>query len=320
MPARGEARRGRRPSAGRSRAWTSGSASPPGAHASSGRRRHVARTSPQRASISERWSPSHSPWPISMKPGSGRTGTTAPSAAGSAIAAAIAPAVAAVRESGEWTISSGGAGGTGSAGGARGTGEPRRRRGGPGATPSGESGVSAWPWKRPSTINSTRRGGRGRASRRARRGSRPAGVAAASPARSPVSARVPSRIVHRSMTESWARIASATAGRHVVVEGEDHQRVGARRGPPDVHRADVHVGLAERLADPPDHPRPVAVVGDQHDLGRVHVEAVVVEPGEPGLAAGDRAADRRRPAGRLARTASAAPRTRRRRASCARRP
>ena len=89
-------------------------------------------------------------------------------------------------------------------------------------------------------------------------------------------------------------------GAHVVVEGEDHQRVGARRGPPDVHRADVHVGLAERLADPPDHPRPVAVVGDQHDLGRAHVEAVVVEPGEARLAARDRAADQRRPAGRLA--------------------
>ena len=128
------------------------SASPPGAQASSGRRRHVARTSPQRASISERWRPSHSPWPISRKPGSGRTGTTAPSAAGSAIAAAIAPAVAAVRESGEWTISSGAAGGTGSAGGAAGWASRAPTRRGL-ATPSGESGVSAWPWKRPSTMN-----------------------------------------------------------------------------------------------------------------------------------------------------------------------
>ena len=40
-------------SAGRTRAATSGIDSPPGAHASSGRRRHVARTSPQRCSISD---------------------------------------------------------------------------------------------------------------------------------------------------------------------------------------------------------------------------------------------------------------------------
>ena len=93
------------------------------------------------------------------------------------------------------------------------------------------------------------------------------------------------------MTESWARIASATAG----LTSSSRARIisasarGADR--PSVHRADVHVGLAERLADPPDHPRPVAVVGDQHDLGRAHVEAIVVEPGEAGLAACDRAAD-----------------------------
>ena len=54
-----------------------------------------------------------------------------------------------------------------------------------------------------------------------------------------------------------------------------------------MHRRDVHVGRAERLADPADHPRPVAVVGDEHHLGRLDVEPVVVEAGEPGLAGGD---------------------------------
>ena len=49
------------------------------------------------------------------------------------------------------------------------------------------------------------------------------------------------------------------AGLHVVVDGQDHERVGPRRRPRDVHRVDVHVGRPEELAEPPDRARPVAV-------------------------------------------------------------
>jgi hypothetical protein len=139
-------------SAGPSLACTSGSDSPPGAQASSGCRRHVARTSPQRDSISARCSPSHAPWPISRKPGSGRTGTLAPSATGSVMASAIARAVAAVRASGEWAISTGAMAGTGSDGDIAGRARRAATRRACSA-PAGDSWVSAWPWKRPSTMN-----------------------------------------------------------------------------------------------------------------------------------------------------------------------
>ena len=89
--------------------------------------------------------------------------------------------------------------------------------------------------------------------------------------------------------------------RHVVVEGEDHERVLARPGPGEVHRADVDVGLAEHQPDPTDRARPVHVAGDEHVVGRRHVEPVVVEPGDPRLAAGDRPGHDRRPAAGLAR-------------------
>ena len=111
----------------------------------------------------------------------------------------------------------------------------------------------------------------------------------------------PSRIVHRSRTASCVRIASDDRVRHVVVEGQDHERVLARPGPGEVHRADVDVGLAEHQPDPPDRARPVHVAGDEHDVGRRHVEPVVVEPGDPRLAAGDRPGHDRRPAAGLAR-------------------
>ena len=88
---------------------------------------------------------------------------------------------------------------------------------------------------------------------------------------------------------------------HVIVEGQDHQRVlaGTRAG--KVHRADVHVGLAEHDADPPDRARTVHVPGDEHDLGGGHVEAVVVEAGDPRLATRDRAGHGRRHAASLGR-------------------
>ena len=62
------------------------------------------------------------------------------------------------------------------------------------------------------------------------------------------------------------------------------------RGPGEVHRADVDVGLAEHQPDPAHRPGPVPVAGDEHGVGRRHVEPVVVEPGDPGLAVGDRPA------------------------------
>ena len=101
----------------------------------------------------------------------------------------------------------------------------------------------------------TRRGGRGRASRRAVRDERLA-VARRSPLaaqadRPQVAARPPAP-------------GSAPRPRaDVVVEGEDHQRVLARPRPGEVHRADVHVGLAEHAPDPPDHARLVRVAGDR---------------------------------------------------------
>ena len=49
--------------------------------------------------------------------------------------------------------------------------------------------------------------------------------------RPPLSGRRPSRIVQSSTTDSWSADRLLDLGRHVVVEGEDHQRVGARRGP-----------------------------------------------------------------------------------------
>ena len=126
--------------------------------------------------------------------------------------------------------------------------------------------------------------------------SRPSGMSGevASTARRPLSGRRPGGSPTGRGPPPGPRIASATAGRHVVVEGEDHQRVLARPGPGQVHRADVHVGLAEHHPDPPDHARAVRVAGDEHHVGRRHVEAVVVEAGDPRLAAGDGPGDRDR--------------------------
>ena len=48
----------------------------------------------------------------------------------------------------------------------------------------------------------------------------------------------------------------------VVVERQDHQRILARAASGEVHRADVHVGLTEELADLADRPGPVVMAGD----------------------------------------------------------
>ena len=288
------------------RAWTSASRSPPGAHASVGRRRQASRGARRPAGLDLRAmaGPPTRPGRSRGSRGSGRIGI------GRAERRRSRPSR---------RDRAGRLGGPGERRmddrerrrrrdrqrrAARAGGRAARRRGAAWRRPvARERRLEPGPGSGAGRSAPTRRGGRGRASRRGRSGiaSRRRG---AGRRRRPSGQRSrPSRIVHSSMTDSWARIASATAGRHVVVEGEDHQRVGAWRGPPDVHRADVHVGLAERLADPADHPRPVAVVGDQHHVGRLHVEAVVVQPGEPDLAAGDRPADGRRPAAALARQA-----------------
>ena len=197
----------------------------------------------------------------------------------------------------------------------------QRRRGVRGGQPVGDagrpaddrsavSGESAWPWKRPSAMNVD-----SPCRTRTSVASRPSGT---SGPRSAAQRVPPRRIVHRSRTASWLPDRLRDGLRHVVVEGQDHERVLARPGPGEVHRADVDVRLAEHDPDPPDRPWPVHVAGDEHDVGRGHVEPVVVEPGDPGLARGDRAGHHGRAAARSRPTGSAAPRTRRRRGSCAR--
>ncbi len=98
-------------------------------------------------------------------PGSGR----APGD-GLGMAATIASAVWVVRRSGEWTISRSGADRDGQRRRVVRVGEAFRDEPGLAHARRGDSGVSAWPWNRPSTMNSTPRGGRGRGSRRARPG------------------------------------------------------------------------------------------------------------------------------------------------------
>ena len=114
---RGPVRRAPRPRPGSRRrarpSPTAGVARPPGC------RRSARRSRP-------RSGPSQSPWPISRNPGSPRSGTGAAPARTPPIASAIASAVAAVRSSGEWTISPGRLAGTGRAGGTR---RPARRFG-----------------------------------------------------------------------------------------------------------------------------------------------------------------------------------------------
>ncbi len=112
---------------------------------------------------------------------------------------------------------------------------------------------------------------------------------------------LPRRMVHRSMTASRPRMRVLDRLRHVVVEGQDHERVLARSRASEVHRADVDVRLAEHRPDPPHHPRSIVVAGDEQHVGRPHVEAIDAEPGDPGLAAGHRPADGDRPASRVAR-------------------
>ena len=137
---------------------------------------------------------------------------------------------------------------------------------------------------------------------RTRVASRPSGMSGpGGDAGTAISSAIPSQPdVQRSMTESWRgsfpRAAGETSSSRARIISASAR--GALRA--DVHRADVHVGLAEDLADPPDHPRPVTVVGDQHHVGQLDVEPVVVEAGQAQLAAGDGPGDGRGPAADLA--------------------
>ena len=110
----------------------------------------------------------------------------------------------------------------------------------------------------------------------------------------PLSGRTPSRIVQSVHDRLERPDRLDHLRRHVLVDREDHDGVGAGRRPGQVHRADVHVRLAEHLPDPADRPGPVVVARDEHRLGGDHVEPVLVEPDEPGLAGRDGPADRRR--------------------------
>ena len=125
-------------SAGRTRAWTSGSDSPPGAQAS-GRAPAPGRElgAVARLAISSRWSPCQSPWPISRKPGSGRTRAGPaglPERRRDGLGRLGRP------PSGEWTSSSGAPAGTGRAGAACGA--------------ASRSATSA-AWRRPMPVSGT---------------------------------------------------------------------------------------------------------------------------------------------------------------------
>ena len=284
---RGEPRRAvARAPAGRA-AWTSRSASPPGAQASSGSRRQAASTSPQRASISSRCRPSHSPWPISSE-ARRRAGSGSRRAERAPVGhrAGRSPPRSWPRgRAGSGRSRAAGRAGTGSAGRRVRAGEPLRRPARAWRGPIGESGVSAWPWKRPSTI--ARRFAvadedEGRVEPVRDQAERVASAAQRS---------LPSRIVQRSRTASWRADRVGDGRRDVVVERQDHQRVLARRRAGEVHRADVHVGLAEHLADPPDRARPVVVAGDEHHVASAPCRA-------SSRRAGRAAARRRRPSRR----------------------
>ena len=201
------------------------------------------------------------------------------------MASATYPAVCAARESGEWTISSGRPSGTGRAGRSCGA-ASRSPASAPWRCPSGDSGVSDWPWKRFSTIHSDSPW-RSRTSV----ASRPSGTTDAGGsggAGGVVGHRAPSRrTTQTSITASSDSIAPDDRVRDVVVERQDHEGVGARRGPGERHRADVDVGLAEHRADPADRPRPVPVVADEHHVGGRQVHRVLLEPHEARLAVGD---------------------------------
>ena len=55
-------------------------------------------------------------------------------------------------------------------------------------------------------------------------------------------------------------------------------------GLPDVHVGDVDAGVAQDRADPADHAGAVVVAHDEHVVGRRHVDGVVVDRDDAGLA------------------------------------
>ena len=131
-----------------------------------------------------------------------------------------------------------------------GRGEPRRATSSAWRRPRAESGVSAGPGTGPRRSTPTRRGGRGRASRRGV-GDRQAGPEPSPLAVGPRSAVAPEpdrpqvddRLVAPGSPRSTSAGTSSSRARIISASAR-----GADRA--DVHRADVHVGLAERLADP----------------------------------------------------------------------
>ena len=161
-----------------------------------------------------------------MRPGSGRGRESADRTrlAGHGLGRSRA-AVSAARPSGEWTISSGGPAGTGRAGDACGWASRAATRSAwrSPVVDSGESGLA---------LEAALHDELGLAvADEDERRVEPVGDRGARDRSSGEDAQrsLPSRIVHSSMTDSWSRIASATLARHVVVESQDHQRVGARR-------------------------------------------------------------------------------------------
>src|SRR3954463_3388640 len=214
-----------------------------------------------------------------MNPRSARIATSPASAA---IASATARAVWVVLARGEWTISSGSPWGTGRAGGAcgRASRSPARAAW---RSPAGDSGVSDWPWNRFSTIHSDSPW-----RSRTRVPSSPAGtIESGIPGSASVTGRSTSAVEPDDPDVDHGGIRLDRPDhrrRHVVVEREDHVRVGSRRGPGEGHRADVDVGLAEEGTDAADGARAVPVVADEHDAARREVHRVLLEPDEPRLA------------------------------------
>ena len=159
--------------------------------------------------------------------------------------------------------------------------------------PIADSGASAWPWKRPSTmyVDSPWRTRTSVASRPSGMSGGSAAVSARSRAGSSTGRGPPPGSGSPRTTASGTSSSSAR-----IMNASSRGRVRARC-----------IALMLMSASPsisptrPTVPGPVHVAGDEHVVGRRHVEPVVVEPGDPRLAAGDRPGHDRRPAAGLAR-------------------
>ncbi len=64
--------------------------------------------------------------------------------------------------------------------------------------------------------------------------------------------------------------------RHRIVQTEHHDRFAPRRFACDLHRRNVDIGAAEQCANPANHARSVAVVGQQHRALRYKIDKVAV--------------------------------------------